>query len=154
VSYAVEQEIDLICIGAHGKGFQFNNSLRIKRRPCIERVTMSGFSSTLFTTRRGLQRQDENWEEKEVTKKFYQILKARRRRQALVNIRREFEKAGYPLNQFGDSQLEAALTLWTDDIAAVTLNAKAIYRALRRLHGGPAGNRKAGLRRDVPVLGR
>ncbi len=75
--------------------------------------------------------------------KFYQILKARRRRQALVNIRREFEKAGYPLDQFGDSQIEAALTRWTDDIAAVTLNAKAMYRALRQLRGVPVGNRKA-----------
>jgi hypothetical protein len=81
---------------------------------------------------------------KEVVKKFYQILKARRRRRALVNIRREFEKAGYPLDQFGDSQIEAALTLWTDDIAAVTLNAKAMYRALRWLRGVPAGERIAG----------
>jgi hypothetical protein len=78
-----------------------------------------------------------------VVKNFYQILKARRRRRALVNIRQEFENAGYPLDEFGDSQIEAALTSWTDDIAAVTLNAKAIYRVLRRLHGVPAGRRKA-----------
>ena len=84
-------------------------------------------------------------EEKEVVKKFNQILKAKRRRRALVNIRREFEKAGYPLDQFGDSQIEAALTRWTDDIAAVTLNARAIYRALRRLRGVPADKRKAEL---------
>ena len=80
-----------------------------------------------------------------MVKKFYQILKAKRRRRALVNIRREFEKAGYPLDQFGDSQIEAALTRWTDDIAAVTLNAKAMYRALRRLRGVPVGNRRSGL---------
>ena len=92
--------------------------------------------------------------ENEVVKRFYQILKARRRRRALVNIRREFEKAGYPLDHFGDSQIEAALTCWTDDIAAVALNAKAMYRALRRLRGVPAGDRKAGLRRDLLVVGR
>ena len=89
-----------------------------------------------------------------MVKKLDQILKTRRRRRALVNIRREFEKAGYPLDQFGDSQIEAALTRWTDDIAAVTLNAKAMYRGLRRLRGVPAGHRKAGLRRDVLVQGR
>ncbi len=88
-----------------------------------------------------------------MVKKLYQILKTRRRRRALGNIRREFEKAGYPLDEFGDSQIEAALTRWTDDIAAVTLNAKAMYRGLRRLRL-PAGHRKAGLRRDVVVRGR
>ena len=76
-------------------------------------------------------------------KKLYEILKARRRRRALANIRREFEKAGYPLDQFGDSQIEAALTRWTDDIAAVVLNANAMYRALRRLRGVPAGKQEA-----------
>ena len=89
-----------------------------------------------------------------MVKKFYQILKARRRRRALVNIRREFEKAGYSLDQFADSQIEAALTGWTDDIAAVTLNAKSIYRALQRLRGMSTGNRKAGLRRGVLLPGR
>jgi hypothetical protein len=89
----------------------------------------------------------------EVVKKFDHILKARRRRRALINIRREFEKAGYPLDQFGDSQLEAALTRWTDDIATVTLNANAIYRALRRLRGVPAG-KKAELRPDELLQGR
>lgn len=75
-----------------------------------------------------------------MVKKFYQILKAGRRRRALVNIRREFAKAGYPLDQFGDAQIEAALTRWTYDIATVTLNARAMYRALRRLRGVPAAN--------------
>ena len=65
--------------------------------------------------------------------KFQQILKKRRRRRALTNIRREFAKAGYPLEQFGDSQLEAALTHWNDDVAAFTVSAKTIYRTLRRL---------------------
>ena len=80
-----------------------------------------------------------------VIKKFYQVLKARKRRRALVNIRREFKKAGYPLDKFGDSQLEAALTRWTLDIAAVTLNANAMYRVLRRLRRVPAGSPKAEL---------
>lgn len=84
-----------------------------------------------------------------MVKKFYQLLKARRRRLALVNIRREFEKAGCPLDQFGDAQIEAALTRWTDDIAAVTLNAKAMYRVLRQLRGVPAGNQKVALRRET-----
>ena len=70
---------------------------------------------------------------------FYQILKTRRRLRALANIRREFAKAGYPLDQFADAQIEAALTRWNHDIAAVTLNANTIYRALRRLRGVPPG---------------
>ena len=77
-----------------------------------------------------------------MVEKFYQILKTRRRRRALSNIRREFAKAGYPLDHFGDSQIEAALTRWNDDIAAVTLNAKAIYRALQRLRRVSAGKGK------------
>jgi hypothetical protein len=65
--------------------------------------------------------------------KFSQILKERRRRRALVNIRREFARGGYPLDHFRDAQIEAALTCWKDDISAVTLSAKTIYHALRRL---------------------
>jgi hypothetical protein len=72
-----------------------------------------------------------------VVAKFYQILEAWRRRRALVNIRREFAKAGYPLDHFGDSQIEAALTRWNDDIAAVTVSAKTIYRTLKRLRCCP-----------------
>ena len=80
----------------------------------------------------------------EVLKKLYQILKARRRQRALAIIRREFKDAGYSLDQFADSEIEAALTYRTDDIAAVTLNAKAMYRALRLLHGVAEG--EAGVR--------
>ena len=68
-----------------------------------------------------------------MVEKFHQILKTRRRRRALANIRREFAKAGYPLDQFGDSQIEAALTRWNDDVAAFTVSAKTIYRTLKRL---------------------
>ena len=77
-----------------------------------------------------------------INKKFYQISKARRRRRALDNIRREFKKAGYPLDQFGDSQVEAALTRWSNDIAEVELNANAMYRALRQLRGARPANEK------------
>jgi hypothetical protein len=89
-----------------------------------------------------------------VVTKFYQFLEARRRRRALVNIRREFEKAGYPLDHFRDSQIEAALTRWTDDIAAVTLNAKPIYRAVKRLRRLVRGERKSESRGEVLFLGR
>ena len=65
--------------------------------------------------------------------KLNQIAKARRRQRPIVNIRREFLKAGYPLDHFGDSQIEAALTSWNDDISAVTVSAKTIYRTLKRL---------------------
>jgi hypothetical protein len=47
-------------------------------------------------------------------KKFYQILESRRRRREVRNIRREFGRAGYPLDQFRDSQIEAALRPNTD----------------------------------------
>jgi hypothetical protein len=90
----------------------------------------------------------------DVVTKFYQFLEARRRRRALVNIRREFEKAGYPLDHFRDSQIEAALTRWTDDIAAVTLNAKTIYRAVKRLRRLVRGERKSESRGEVLFLGR
>lgn len=61
------------------------------------------------------------------------MMERRRRRRALIYIRREFAKAGHPLDNFRDSQIEAALTRWTDDIASVTLNANTIYRAVKRL---------------------
>ena len=61
-------------------------------------------------------------------KKFYQILKSRKQRREVMKIRREFAKAGYPLDQFRDSQIEAALRSNTD-----TISAKIIYRTLKRL---------------------
>ena len=65
--------------------------------------------------------------------KFLQIVKARRRRRTLEDIRREFAKAGYPLDRFRDSQIEMALKYGKDDVGEVILSAKTIYRALRRL---------------------
>ena len=68
-----------------------------------------------------------------LVEKFYKILESRKRRRALVSIRREFARAGFTVDQFPDSQIEAALTRWNDDITAVILSAKTIYRALKQL---------------------
>ena len=40
------------------------------------------------------------------------------------------------MDHFRDSQIEAALTRCNNDVTAVTLSAKIIYRALRRLRRG------------------
>jgi hypothetical protein len=66
-------------------------------------------------------------------KKLYQILASRRRRRAFRKIRREFARAGYRLDKFRDSQIEAALRHWNNDVSQVTVNAKTIYRTLKRL---------------------
>jgi hypothetical protein len=50
-----------------------------------------------------------------------------------VSIHQEFARAGFTLDHFPGSQIEVALTCWNDDITAVTLSAKTIYRALKRL---------------------
>jgi len=65
-------------------------------------------------------------------KKFYQILESRRQRREVKKIRSEFAKAGYPLDQFRDSQIEAALRANTD--IGFTISAKTIYRTLKRLN--------------------
>ncbi|HYK22296.1 MAG TPA: hypothetical protein VEV42_16265 [Pyrinomonadaceae bacterium] len=67
-------------------------------------------------------------------------MESRKRRRALGKIRREFANAGYPLDQFRDSQIEAALRYWSDDISGVTVNANTIYRTLKRLDRGVAGS--------------
>lgn len=41
--------------------------------------------------------------------------------------------AGYRLDHFRDSQVEAALQHWNKDVSGVTINAKMIYRTLKRL---------------------
>ena len=64
-------------------------------------------------------------------KKLYQILESRRRQREVRKIRREFARAGYPLDQFRDSQIEAALRPNTD--VGFTISAKTIYRTLKRL---------------------
>jgi hypothetical protein len=65
--------------------------------------------------------------------KFYKIIESWKKRRALLNIRREFARAGFTLDHFPDSQIEGALTRWNNDITAVTLSAKTIYSALRQL---------------------
>ena len=65
--------------------------------------------------------------------KFYKIIESWRKRRALLNIRREFAQAGFTLDHFSDSQIEVALTRWNNDITAVTLSAKTIYRTLKQL---------------------
>lgn len=86
--------------------------------------------------------------------KFNQFVEARRRQRAIVNIRREFLKAGYPLDHFGDSQIEAALTRWNDDISAVTVSAKTIYRTLKRLRVLPVATTNSESMGEVFFLGR
>lgn len=63
-------------------------------------------------------------------KKFYQILESRRRRREVKKLRREFARAGYPLDQFRDSQIEAVLHR-NNEVGFI--NAKTIYRMLKRL---------------------
>jgi hypothetical protein len=79
-----------------------------------------------------------------VLKKFYKKLQARRRARALLNIRQEFAKAGYPLDRFRDPEIEAAITHWNqdEDIAAFTISAKIIYRTLKRLRRARNGQQK------------
>ena len=77
-------------------------------------------------------------------KKFYQKLQARKRARALLNIRQEFAKAGYPLDRFRDSEIEAAITYWNEDedLEAFTISAKIIYRILKRLRRVANGQQK------------
>ena len=75
-------------------------------------------------------------------KKFYQKLQARKRARTLLNIRQEFAKAGYPLDRFRDSEIEAAITHWNEDISAYTISAKIIYRILKRLRRATNGQQK------------
>jgi len=79
-----------------------------------------------------------------VLKKFYKKLQARRRARALLNIRQEFAKAGYPLDRFRDPEIEAAITHWNEDedIAAFTISAKIIYRTLKRLRRARNGQQE------------
>lgn len=58
---------------------------------------------------------------------------AYRRRRAFAKVRREFAKAGHPLDGLSDSQVEAALTNGQGVITDVELSAKIIHHALRRL---------------------
>lgn len=65
--------------------------------------------------------------------KLYKYLESRRRRGTVRKIRREFARAGFPLDQFRDAQIEAALNR-NRNVESVTINAKTIYRTLKRLN--------------------
>jgi hypothetical protein len=68
---------------------------------------------------------------------------ARRRRRALLTIRREFAKYGYPLDRLDDAEIEASLPPETIDDPASRLGAKAISRALLRMPSGVRPRRRA-----------
>ena len=65
--------------------------------------------------------------------KLRQMLAARRRRRALIKIRREFARWGYPLGGTADAEIEAALPPGTCEKPPDYLGAKTVSRALRRL---------------------
>ena len=69
-------------------------------------------------------------------RKFNQMLAARRRRRALVKIRQEFARHGYPLDGHADSVIEASLPPGMCETPPAYLGAKTISRALRRLSTG------------------
>lgn len=68
--------------------------------------------------------------------KFHYMLAARRRRQALVKIRQEFARCGYPLDGLTDADVEASLPPGMCETPPDYLGAKTISRALRRLSTG------------------
>ena len=88
----------------------------------------------------------------ELFTKFHHMLAARRRRRALVKIRQEFARCGYPLDGYADSDIEASLPSGMCETPSDYLGAKTISRALRRLSTGDAGEHgyaRKEARRDV-----
>jgi hypothetical protein len=80
------------------------------------------------------------------------MLAARRRRRALVKIRRAFARCGYPLDGHSDSDIEASLPPGMCETPPDYLGAKTVSRALRRLSTGAAGEHgyaRKEVRRDV-----
>ena len=72
-------------------------------------------------------------------KRLRRVMASRRRRRALLTIRREFAKWGYPLDRLDDVEIEASLPPETFEDPASRLGAKTISRALLRM---PAGTRR------------
>ena len=68
--------------------------------------------------------------------RIYRIGAAQKKRRILRKIRREFERSGYPLDGVPDSQIKAALTRGGFELNEISLSAKTIYLALRRLSSG------------------
>lgn len=79
----------------------------------------------------------------EVFKRLRRVMASRRRRRALLTIRREFARGGYPLDRLDDAEIEASLPPETFDDPASRLGAKAISRALLRLPPGVSARRGA-----------
>ena len=79
----------------------------------------------------------------EVFKRLRRVMAARRRRRALLTIRREFARCGYPLDRLDDAEIEASLPPETFDDPASRLGAKAISRALLRMPPGVSPRRRA-----------
>ncbi len=76
-------------------------------------------------------------------KRLRRVLAARQRRRALLKIRREFAKSGYPLDRLDDAEIEASLPPETFDDPESRLGAKAISRALLRMPHGVSSRRWA-----------
>ena len=55
------------------------------------------------------------------------------KRRRLFQIRRAFERAGYPVDRFTDSQIEDALSFGERGIEDVPISAKILSLAIRRL---------------------
>lgn len=79
------------------------------------------------------------------------MLAARRRGRALIKIRRQFARHGYPLDGVGDAEIEASLPPGTCETPTEYLGAKTISRALRQMpiRGRRRGQASEEVRRDV-----
>ena len=66
------------------------------------------------------------------------------KRRRLFRIRRAFERAGYSVGQFTDSQIEAALTCGERGIEDIPISAKILSLALRRLTKRPGARATTG----------
>ena len=86
-------------------------------------------------------------------RRFTQMLAARRRRRALVKIRLEFARSGYPLDAHADSDIEASLPPGMCETPPDHLGAKTISRALRRLSAGVTGGHGRARREERKDVG-
>lgn len=75
-----------------------------------------------------------------ISRKFSEL----NRRRQMTRIRRKFARCGYSLDDLDDSKIEAALTQGERRIGDVSLTAKSIYFALRRLASDGESIRRRG----------
>ena len=66
------------------------------------------------------------------------------KRRRLFQIRRAFEQSGYPVEQFSDSQIEAAMAGDGRSIEEVPISAKILSLAIRRLSKRSGGSKSRG----------